>query len=88
MNSVEFTEMEVYEVLSSLDPNKASGIDVIPPRILRLCADVLYRPLYNLFIISLRYGIIPTGWEVHKIVPVFKAGDPSFVRNYRPISLL
>ena len=56
--------MEVYEVLSSLDPNKASGIDDIPPRILRLCADVLYRPLYNLFTIQ-RYGIIPTGWKVH-----------------------
>ena len=88
INSVEFTEMEVYEVLSSLDPNKASGIDDIPPRILRLCADVLYRPLYNLFTISLRYGIIPSGWKVHKIVPVFKAGDPSSFRNYRPISLL
>ena len=34
--------MEVYKVLSSLDPNKASGIDDIPPRILRLCAEVLY----------------------------------------------
>ena len=50
--------MEVYEVLSLLNPNKASGIDDIPPRILRLCADVLYRPLYNLFTISLRYGIV------------------------------
>ena len=34
INSVEFTEMEVYDALSSLDPNKASGIDDIPPRIL------------------------------------------------------
>ena len=80
--------MEVYDALSSLDPNKASGIDDIPPRILRLCADALYRLLYNLFTISLRYGIVPTGWKVHKIVPVFKADDPSSVKNYRPISLL
>ena len=79
INSVEVTEMEVYEVLSSLDPNNASGIDDILPRILRSCADVLYRPLYNLFTTLLRYGIIPTGWKVHKIVPVFKAGDPSSV---------
>ena len=41
-----------------------------------------------MFTISLRYGIVPTGWKVHKIVPVFKAGDPSSVKNYRPISLL
>ena len=80
--------MEVYDVLISLDPNKASGIDDIPPRILQLCADALYRPLHHLFNMSLRYGLIPTGWKVHKIVPVFKAGDPSSVKNYRPISLL
>ena len=70
------------------DPNKASGIDDIPPRILQLCADALYRPLHYLFNMSLRYGLIPTRWKVHKIVPVFKAGDPSSVKNYCPISLL
>jgi len=32
IDSVEFTEMEVYDVLISLNPNKASGIDDIPPR--------------------------------------------------------
>ena len=37
---------------------------------------------------SLRYGLIPTGWKVHKIVPVFKAGDPSSVKKYCPISQL
>ena len=41
-----------------------------------------------MFTISLRYSIVPTGWKVHKIVPVFKAGNPSSVKNYRPISLL
>ena len=34
VNSVEFTEMEVYDALRSLDPYKASGIDDILPRIL------------------------------------------------------
>ena len=88
IHQIYFTEMEVYKVLdlSLLDPNKASGIDDIPPRILRLCADGLYRSLYNLFTISLRYGIVPKGWKVHKIVPVVKADDPSSVKNYRPIS--
>ena len=39
---------------------------------------------------GMRYGIVPTGWKLHKIVPVFKAGDPiaSSVQNYRPISRL
>jgi len=80
--------MEAYDVPISLDPNKVSGIDDIPPRILQLCADTLYRLLHHLFTISLRYSLIPTGWKVHKIVPIFKAGDPSSVKNYHLISLL
>ena len=34
--------------------------------------------------------ISATGWKEHKIVPVFKAGDPiaSSVQNHRPISPL
>ena len=66
INSVEFTEMEVYDVLISLDSNKESGIDDISPRILQSCAEVLFRPFHHLFIISLRYGLISTGWKVHK----------------------
>ena len=34
MNSLAFTE-EVYSVLSQLDPNKATGIDSISPKILK-----------------------------------------------------
>ena len=45
-------------------------------------------PLHHLFSLSLRYATLPTSWKIHKIVPVFKAGDPNSVRNYRLISLL
>ena len=31
---------------------------------------------------------MPVKWKVHKIVPVFKSGDLTSVKNYRPISLL
>ena len=57
------------------------GIDDSSPRILQSCVKTLFRPFHHLFTISLRYGFIPTGWKVHKIVPVFKAGNPSSVKN-------
>ena len=59
-------------ILLFLDPNKASGINDIPPRILWLFTDDLHRPFFNLFtIISQRYGIISTGWKVPNDVPMY-----------------
>ena len=39
-----FTEAEVYNALIYVDPNKATGIDGIGPKILKYCAMSLFRP--------------------------------------------
>ena len=88
MNLLAFTEEEVYSVLSQLDPNKATGIDSISPKILKYCAPSLTHPLYHLFNLSLAFGVIPQEWKVHLVVPVYKSADRSSVKNYRLISLL
>ena len=38
--------------------------------------------------ISLLKGIFPDKLKIAKIIPIFKAEDPNFFVNYRPISLL
>ena len=40
--------------------------------------------LYSLFNLSLSTGRIPDAWKLSLVVPVFKAGDPHEVSNYRP----
>ena len=64
------------------------GPDGIPPILLSKCASVLYKPLHYLFNLTLKFGYLPCEWKVHKIIPVFKSGDPTHINNYRPISLL
>ena len=64
------------------------GIDGIGPKILKRCALALYKPLHHLFLLSLSQHSLPSDWRVHLIIPVFKSGDKSSVRNYRPLSLL
>ena len=85
---ISITIEEVYDALVSLDPTKAPGIDLISPKILQTCAPILCQPLHHLFSMSLQYAYIPSSWKIHKIVPIFKAGDKTSVKNYRPISLL
>ena len=90
-NSLSFinvTVADIYEALISLDVEKSPSLDQISPRVFQSYAGALCVPLHHLFSLSLRYAILPTSWKIHKIVPVFKAGDPNSVRNYCPISLL
>ena len=80
--------MEVQNILSGLDANKAYGPDNLSSRILKECANVLASSLTLLFKKSFASGHIPTQWEQANVVPVHKKGNKSQVSNYRPISLL
>ena len=84
----EFTEEEVYSILSTLDTSKSQGPHGITPKILKLCAATLAPPLARLFTLSVTSSTIPSQWKFHLIVPIHKSGDRSLVKNYRPISLL
>ena len=52
------------------------------------CAVALYQPIHHLSTLSLSQHCIPEEWHVHRITPIYKSGDRSSVKNYRPISLL
>ena len=88
LSDIGISESDVFEALSSLDPNKAMEIDGIGPKILKHCALALFKPLHHLFLLRLSQHYLPEDWRCHLIVPVFKSGNKSSVRNYRPISLL
>uniref|UniRef100_A0A1X7TGJ2 Reverse transcriptase domain-containing protein n=1 Tax=Amphimedon queenslandica TaxID=400682 RepID=A0A1X7TGJ2_AMPQE len=79
---------EVYKALTQLKTSKSMGIDWIGPVILKHCASALFLPLHNLFHQSLIHGVLPQEWKVHLITPVYKSGEKSDVKNYRPILLL
>jgi len=87
-SNIIITEEEVYDCLNNLDITKAMGPDGIPPIVLSKCASVLYRPLHHLFCLTVKYGYLPSEWNIHKVIPIFKSGDRTQVKNYRPISLL
>ena len=88
LSEIELIEEEVAAVLRNLDPNKASGPDGIPCRLLKEVAHKITPSLCRLFNLSLSLGVVPSEWKFAKISPVFKKEDPSIESNYRHISLL
>ncbi len=88
LHKINISDLEVFTALSNLNPQKACGSDGIGPKILKSCALALYPIVHHLFSVSLHHCTIPSAWNRHLIVPIFKAGDKSSVTNYRPISLL
>ena len=63
LNEIVLTESEVRDCLLVLDPNKASGPDKIPARILKLTADQIAPSVCRLFNLSLELGVMPTAWK-------------------------
>ena len=75
LHDIEISTTEVFEILSTLDVNKAPGIDGISPAVLKYCASPLLVPLCHLFTCSISSGRIPIQWCTHCIIPIYKSGD-------------
>ncbi len=78
----------VFEVLSSLKPNKAAGLDGISPRLLTFCARGIACSLTCLFNRSFELSLFPRAWKDALIIPIHKKGNSGDPGNYRPIALL
>ena len=63
------SNFKVKDILSSLDINKATGVDGISARILKECAQELSPPLTLLFNLSFRSGKVPSLWKKANITP-------------------
>ena len=77
----------VEKLMKNLKPNKATGPDNIPTRILSMVAKELAPAVTLIFQTSLDSGQIPSIWRHALVTPIFKKGDKKLPNNYRPISL-
>ena len=78
----------VLKHLNRLKRSKATGIDLLPPNMLKDCSEEIAGPLAHIINLSLSTSTVPTLWKSAKVNPIFKSGNPDLVENYRPISIL
>jgi len=79
--------VDLLKLLQKLDPNKATGPDNIPCRLLLNLSTELAPVITALISQSLETGTVPKDWTSAVISPIYNKGDVHLATNYRPISL-
>ena len=82
------TSEQVLSFINKLDPAKATGVDGLGPKIIKLAANVLSPSIAMLINKSLLTGTFPSQFKLAKVFPIHKGGDKTDPSNYRPISIL
>lgn len=79
---------EIIKIVKNFKPKISCGYDSISPKLLCQTYTGILEPLVYIINQSLITGIVPQNMKLAKVIPIYKSGDSSQIKNYRPISLL
>lgn len=79
----QLSENDVLNVINSLDKNKTSSPDNIPPIFFIKTAREIVKPLTVLYKKALSEMKYPDKFKISHITPIHKAGDTDNIENYR-----
>ena len=83
------TTSEIYKFLKNIDDKKATGTDKIPPKLVKISAEVLSQPLADATNNSIFKGVFPDNAKIASVSPIDKqSDDKTKVSNFRPVSVL
>ena len=88
LNTINFTEDDILNVIRKLDPSNAHGHDQISIRMVQTCDKAIFKPLHLIFSSCIESGIFPPECKKANVVLIHKRDDKENVKNYRPVSLL
>ena len=66
----------------------SSGWDGIKPNIIKQTYSGMIGPLCYIINLSFDKGHVPDELKIANVAPIFKKGDATLIKNYRPISIL
>ena len=78
----------MVKFLSTLDISKATGLDGIGPKLLKISSGIITKSITYIVNNCIRSGKFPTSWKLAKVNPLYKGGAKDGINNYRPISIL
>ena len=78
----------VRMTLSTLDPSKATGLDSISAKVLRVTAPYITKIVTKICNHSIEHDTFPQAWKIARVSPLHKRDSVHELSNYRPISIL
>ena len=78
----------VFAILSKPKNDKASGMSMIPNKIVKSAKHLISESLTDIFNASLESNTFPDDLKVAGVIPIFKNGERNDSQNYQPISVL
>ena len=75
-------------LLLQLSGSKATGLDKISSKVLKIAAPVISDSLTYIFNQAVTLCTFSNGWKIARVIPLFKNGQRNLPGNYRPISIL
>ena len=76
------------KIIKSLNPNKTTGPDNIPLKIIKTAANVIDSHLSHIINKTLKENKFSENAKTALVRPIYKKDDGSKIKNYRPVSLL
>ena len=71
-------------ILKGLNPTKAAGIDNLSGKFLKDGADILARPISQLYNLSIILDSLPISCKIATVKPLFKNGSKTDRQNSHP----
>ena len=83
----EVNEAEVQRIIMNFK-NSSPGPDGQNVKVLKQTYYIYLKPMVHMLNLSLQQGYFPNMLKLAKVIPVFKGGNATECKNYRPISVL
>lgn len=71
-----------------MNSKKATGPDNIPPKIVKLTADIIDSHITNIINSDIEKNCYSEEAKTATVRPIYKKDDRDKVKNYRPVSIL
>ena len=87
ISDIEFDTADIVKAINEVKTYSAAGPDAWNAKLIKNCKLELAEPLYIMWRKSLDTGSIPNILKTANIAPIFKGGDRTEAKNYRPVAL-